>query len=248
MHRRSNRVVTWSTLIGTIEHAAFGYPPSDKVLSISAMAFWTITPTQQVHHVHGKLPRPAGLDTRPTPTRRCPDHHHQPSQSNSTSSQALRVSAPPSQRRFQRRSRCRQRLHRGDRRLGQWRLPQQPGQRQRSRQCRVRQPGQARRHASGAASPPHDGQQQWPQRCPQAGGYNPASNGSRRADHSQGSAAGARLSSAQGSHCPAAGGALACCWSRHISQSARNSNSAVAKLPASARASRRRTGCRAGRP
>ena len=25
-----NRVVTWSTLIGTIEHAAFGYPPSDR--------------------------------------------------------------------------------------------------------------------------------------------------------------------------------------------------------------------------
>ncbi len=59
-----NRVVTWSTLIGTIEHAAFGYPPSDKVLSISAMAFWTITPTQQVQEIctirHGKLPRPAG--------------------------------------------------------------------------------------------------------------------------------------------------------------------------------------------
>jgi len=38
-----NKVVTWSTLIGTIQKPALGYPPSDKVLSISAMAFWTIT-------------------------------------------------------------------------------------------------------------------------------------------------------------------------------------------------------------
>ena len=46
-----NRVVTWSTLIGTIAQPAFGYPPSDKVLSISAMAFWTITPAQQVQEI-----------------------------------------------------------------------------------------------------------------------------------------------------------------------------------------------------
>jgi steroid delta-isomerase-like uncharacterized protein len=40
----SDKVVTWCTLIGTIENEALGYPPSDKVLSISAMAFWTLTP------------------------------------------------------------------------------------------------------------------------------------------------------------------------------------------------------------
>jgi predicted ester cyclase len=34
-----NKVMTWSTLIGTIQKPAFGYPPSDKVVSISVMAF-----------------------------------------------------------------------------------------------------------------------------------------------------------------------------------------------------------------
>jgi predicted ester cyclase len=33
------KVMTWSTLIGTIQKPAFGYPPSDKVVSISVMAF-----------------------------------------------------------------------------------------------------------------------------------------------------------------------------------------------------------------
>ncbi|MFL9813585.1 ester cyclase [Stutzerimonas sp. VN223-3] len=46
-----DKVVTWSTLIGTIENAALGYPPSDKVLSISAMAFWTITPSGQIREI-----------------------------------------------------------------------------------------------------------------------------------------------------------------------------------------------------
>lgn len=46
-----NKVVTWSTLIGTIEKPAFGYPPSDKVLSISAMAFWTLTPSGEIQEI-----------------------------------------------------------------------------------------------------------------------------------------------------------------------------------------------------
>ena len=46
-----NKVVTWSTLIGTIEKPAFGYPPSDKVLSISAMAFWTLTPSCEIQEI-----------------------------------------------------------------------------------------------------------------------------------------------------------------------------------------------------
>ena len=46
-----DKVVTWSTLIGTIETPAFGYPTSDKVLSISAMAFWTLTPAQQIREI-----------------------------------------------------------------------------------------------------------------------------------------------------------------------------------------------------
>jgi steroid delta-isomerase-like uncharacterized protein len=46
-----DKVVTWSTLIGTIENPALGYPPSDKVLSISAMAFWTLTPSGQIRDI-----------------------------------------------------------------------------------------------------------------------------------------------------------------------------------------------------
>ena len=46
-----NKVVTWSTLIGTIQKPALGYPPSDKVLSISAMAFWTITSTNEIQEI-----------------------------------------------------------------------------------------------------------------------------------------------------------------------------------------------------
>ncbi len=46
-----DKVVTWSTLIGTIENAALGYPPSDKVLSISAMAFWTLTPSGLIREI-----------------------------------------------------------------------------------------------------------------------------------------------------------------------------------------------------
>lgn len=45
------KVVTWSTLIGTIEKTALGYPPSDKVLSISAMAFWTLTPSNEIQEI-----------------------------------------------------------------------------------------------------------------------------------------------------------------------------------------------------
>jgi len=46
-----NKVVTWSTLIGTIEKPALGYPPSDKVLSISAMAFWTLAPNGDIREI-----------------------------------------------------------------------------------------------------------------------------------------------------------------------------------------------------
>ncbi len=45
------QVVTWSTLIGTITKPALGYPASDRVLSISAMAFWTFTPTGHIREI-----------------------------------------------------------------------------------------------------------------------------------------------------------------------------------------------------
>lgn len=45
------KVCTWCTLIGTIERPALGYPPSDKVLSISAMAFWTLNSAHEVREI-----------------------------------------------------------------------------------------------------------------------------------------------------------------------------------------------------
>ena len=65
-----NKVVTWSTLIGTLEKAAMGYPASDRVLSISAMAFWTLNSVGEIQEIctmfdmetfHSQL----GLGTRP---------------------------------------------------------------------------------------------------------------------------------------------------------------------------------------
>ena len=46
-----NKVVTWCTLIGSIQKPALGYPPSDKVLSISAMAFWTFNSLGEVQEI-----------------------------------------------------------------------------------------------------------------------------------------------------------------------------------------------------
>lgn len=65
-----NKVVTWSTLIGTIEQPALGYPPSDKVLSISAMAFWTLNPSNEIQEIctmfdMESLRAQLGLETRP---------------------------------------------------------------------------------------------------------------------------------------------------------------------------------------
>ncbi|MDM8350479.1 ketosteroid isomerase-related protein [Pseudomonas sp. sp1636] len=65
-----NKVVTWSTLIGTIEKPAMGYPPSDKVLSIAAMAFWTLTPSNEIQEICTMFDMESfraqlGLGTRP---------------------------------------------------------------------------------------------------------------------------------------------------------------------------------------
>jgi steroid delta-isomerase-like uncharacterized protein len=46
-----DKVVTWSTMIGTIETPAFGYPASDNILSISAMAFWTISFSGEIQEI-----------------------------------------------------------------------------------------------------------------------------------------------------------------------------------------------------
>ena len=64
------KVVTWSTLIGTIQKPALGYPPSDKLLSISAMAFWTFTSGNEIQEICTMLNMESfraqlGLQTRP---------------------------------------------------------------------------------------------------------------------------------------------------------------------------------------
>ncbi len=64
------KVVTWSTLIGTIAKPALGYPPSDKVLSISALAFWTLTPGNEIQEICTMFDMESfraqlGLETRP---------------------------------------------------------------------------------------------------------------------------------------------------------------------------------------
>ncbi|ARS50475.1 MULTISPECIES: ketosteroid isomerase-related protein [Pseudomonadaceae] len=64
------KVVTWSTLIGTIQRPALGYPPSDKVLSISAMAFWSLTPGHEIREICTMFDMESfraqlGLQTRP---------------------------------------------------------------------------------------------------------------------------------------------------------------------------------------
>ncbi|WP_447593036.1 ketosteroid isomerase-related protein [Aquipseudomonas campi] len=64
------KVVTWSTLIGTIQKPALGYPPSDKILSISAMAFWTLTPAGEIQEICTMFDMESfraqlGLETRP---------------------------------------------------------------------------------------------------------------------------------------------------------------------------------------
>ena len=64
------KVVTWSTLIGTIQKPALGYAPSDKVLSISAMAFWTLNPSNEIQEICTMFDMEGfraqlGLQTRP---------------------------------------------------------------------------------------------------------------------------------------------------------------------------------------
>ena len=63
-------MVTWSTLIGTLEKAAMGYPASDRVLSISAMAFWTLNSVGEIQEICTMFDMESfrsqlGLETRP---------------------------------------------------------------------------------------------------------------------------------------------------------------------------------------
>lgn len=65
-----NKVFTWCTMIGTIERSAFGYPASDRVLSISAMAFWTLNHSDEIQEICTMFDMESfraqmGLETRP---------------------------------------------------------------------------------------------------------------------------------------------------------------------------------------
>ena len=65
-----NKVFTWSTMIGTIERPAFGYPASDRVLSISARAFWTLNHSDEIQEICTMFDMESfraqlGLETRP---------------------------------------------------------------------------------------------------------------------------------------------------------------------------------------
>jgi steroid delta-isomerase-like uncharacterized protein len=46
-----HKVMTWCTLIGTIEKPARGYLPSDKVLIISAMVFWSLNLCGEIQEI-----------------------------------------------------------------------------------------------------------------------------------------------------------------------------------------------------
>jgi steroid delta-isomerase-like uncharacterized protein len=72
-----NKAVTWSTLIGTIQRPALGYPPSDRIVSISAMAFWTITPSNEIQEIctmfdMESLRSQLGLTTQPFAAKALP--------------------------------------------------------------------------------------------------------------------------------------------------------------------------------
>ncbi|MBM7060152.1 ester cyclase [Pseudomonas sp. UL073] len=65
-----NKVFSWSTLIGTIEKSALGYPVSDKVLSISAMACWTLNSSGEIEELCTMFDMESfraqlGMDSRP---------------------------------------------------------------------------------------------------------------------------------------------------------------------------------------
>ena len=45
------QVCTWSTMIGIISQPAFGYPASDKVVSIAAMAFWRFNNKGEIQEI-----------------------------------------------------------------------------------------------------------------------------------------------------------------------------------------------------
>lgn len=47
-----NRVVTSSTLFGTLTKPAFGYAPTGKILTVAVMSFWTLNPGGDIEEIN----------------------------------------------------------------------------------------------------------------------------------------------------------------------------------------------------
>ncbi|WP_217476448.1 ester cyclase [Stutzerimonas stutzeri] len=47
-----NRVVTSSTLFGTLVKTAFGHPPTGKILTVAAMSIWTLNPGGDIEEIN----------------------------------------------------------------------------------------------------------------------------------------------------------------------------------------------------
>ncbi|TLX57509.1 hypothetical protein DN826_08720 [Stutzerimonas nosocomialis] len=47
-----NKVITSSTLIGTLVKPAFGRQPSDKIMAIAAMSIWTLNPAGDIEELN----------------------------------------------------------------------------------------------------------------------------------------------------------------------------------------------------
>ncbi len=47
-----NRVVTSSTLFGTLVKPAFGHPPTGKILTVAAMSIWTLNPGGDIEEIN----------------------------------------------------------------------------------------------------------------------------------------------------------------------------------------------------
>jgi steroid delta-isomerase-like uncharacterized protein len=47
-----NRVVTSSTLFGTLERTVFGHAPTGKILTVAAMSIWTLNPGGDIEEIN----------------------------------------------------------------------------------------------------------------------------------------------------------------------------------------------------
>lgn len=47
-----NRVVTASTLFGTLEQPVFGLVPTGKILTVAAMSIWTLNPSGDIEEIN----------------------------------------------------------------------------------------------------------------------------------------------------------------------------------------------------